>query len=48
MNIIEDAKTKLESLANLKEINFVGNYINYSTWNNELIDDRILGQLIVI
>ena len=41
-------KRKNEWFGKLKEISFVGNYINSRTWSEELIDVHAMGSLIVI
>ena len=41
-------KRKNEWFGNMKEMNFVGNYINSKKWSEELIDVHALGSMIVI
>eukprot|EP00485_Elphidium_margaritaceum_P024218 CAMPEP_0202713300 /NCGR_PEP_ID=MMETSP1385-20130828/52487_1 /ASSEMBLY_ACC=CAM_ASM_000861 /TAXON_ID=933848 /ORGANISM="Elphidium margaritaceum" /LENGTH=186 /DNA_ID=CAMNT_0049373601 /DNA_START=984 /DNA_END=1544 /DNA_ORIENTATION=- len=46
LNILNEQNQN--NLPSLKEINLVGNYINYAVWREELIDAHALGGLLVI
>merc|ERR1712228_248450 len=48
LDIIEESIKKIEGCPSLKEINFVGNYINYKIWREEITDVHGLGDLVVI
>ena len=48
LDIIEKSIKNHEACPSLKEINFVGNYINYKIWREEIIDVHTLGDMLVI